>query len=159
MYDNTACEFLLPIHLVAEFAVKSHVLSEELVGVKPGFIMPKRRRHPFGMSHQFPAQAAPLKGRRHRHILDQQMVGLRAWARAQSPEPIWHRHPGQFPDGGRIHWHRRPQRHRLTHAFRLLRSPPVTRPNWQGLACTARLVLVESTGLASHVTYCAGIAS
>ena len=70
MDDNTACEFLLSIHLVAEFALQSHDVSEELVGVKPGFVMPERHRHPFGMSHQFPAQAAPLKARRHRHILD-----------------------------------------------------------------------------------------
>src|SRR5262249_41170983 len=70
---DAALAVLLAVHVVAEPAIEFDVLDEALVGVEPDLHEARRPRQRLGMGHQPAAKAAPLEGRRHGHVLDQQV--------------------------------------------------------------------------------------
>ena len=76
MDGDADLEHLFPVDPIAKLAVELDVLREELVGLEPDLTMPRRGGDLLGMGHQLSAETASLEGGRHRHVLDQQMVGF-----------------------------------------------------------------------------------
>src|ERR1700730_1018572 len=90
MDGNADLKHLFPVDPIAKLAVELDVLGEELVGIEPDLTMAQRGGDLLGMGHQLAAETPSLEGGRHRHVLDQQMVGFcnRLDQRGQCAHPM-----------------------------------------------------------------------
>src|SRR5260370_25949654 len=76
MDGNADLEHLFPVDPIAKLAVELDILGEQLVGIEPDFTVAQRGGDLLGVGHQLAAETSSLERGRHRHILDQTMVGF-----------------------------------------------------------------------------------
>src|SRR4051794_10958442 len=69
-------DIFLAFYAIAKPEIEHNILGKPLIGVKPNSFTAERRGDFFGVSHQLRSQALPLKIRRNRHVLNEQLTFL-----------------------------------------------------------------------------------